>query len=966
MKRLTFLLTFLLSFNLLSQNTQPPPTTAAQRAESLQKLQNLQETSLLNNLPFESKGPSVFGGRVTDIAVNSADPSRFYVAYASGGLFYTESNGAHFAPLFDDQATINIGAVAADWQNNTVWVGTGEVNSSRSSYPGYGVYRSNNGGKTWTHLGLTETHHIGRIVLHPTDPNTVWVAALGSLYSPSAERGIYKTTDGGKTWSKTLFVNENAGAIDLLLDPSNPNELYAATWERTRRAWNFTESGAGSGIYRSTDGGENWTLMTEKKSGFPAGEGTGRIGLALSEKNGNNVLYAVLDNYNRRPEDSDEQKDEGLTKEQLRNMDAPTFEKLDAALVAEFLKSNNFPDKYTEKEVRKMVKEGKITPLALTEYLEDANSLLFDTEVVGTEVYRSDDNGRTWNKTHSDYLDNIFYSYGYYFAQIRVMPDNPDKLYIMGVPILTSDDGGKNWKSLNADNVHVDHHALWLNPARPGHLINGNDGGINISYDDGAHWFKCNTPAVGQFYSVNTDNQKNYNIYGGLQDNGVWMGKHTYEAGVGWHNSGQYGYKSIMGGDGMQVEIDKRDNATVYTGYQFGNYFRLNTETGDRKYITPKHKLGERPLRWNWQAPIKISPHNQDIIYFGSNKLHRSFNQGNDFAEISPDLTAGGIKGDVAYGTITTIDESKLRFGLLYVGTDDGNIHISKDGGNNWTKISNSLPQRMWITRVFASPHDEATVFAALNGYRWNDFSSMIYKSTDYGATWTKIGKNLPLEPVNVIKQDAENAEIIYVGTDGGFYVSLDGGTNFMTTDGGLPPVAVHDLTVQEREKDLILGTHGRSFWLTDIKELRLLRDSILQQELYAFETENVNYRSNWGSSWSLWSDPPVPEVALPIFVKNAGEVKVTIKTEEDLVLHTMIFQADKGLNYPISDLSLDNEKISEKYEKYLNKDLKEDEKKADLEAAKNGEIYLRPGKYKVIFTKNGNSKERELIIKSR
>lgn len=960
MKNLLTALTLLFTYTAFAQINQPAPTPADIRQKTITEKENLAEKSLLKNIPFASKGPSVFGGRVVDIAVNPADPSHFYTAYASGGLWYTESNGTQFTPLFDEQNTLNIGAVAADWDNDIVWVGTGEVNSSRSSYAGNGVYRSGDGGKTWQHSGLVETQHIGRIILHPTDTNTVWVAALGNLYSPSTERGIYKTTDGGKTWNKTLFANENAGAIDLVSDPANPDNLYAATWERTRRAWNFTESGAGSGIYGSTDGGENWTLLTSEKAGFPTGEGTGRIGLTLTKKDGKNVLFAVLDNYNRRPEEDDEDKSEKLTKQQLKKMDLPTFEKLDAALVADYLKENNFPEKYTEAEVRKMVKDGKITPAALAEYLEDANSLLFDTEVIGTEVYRSDDDGKTWQKTHDDYLDNIFYSYGYYFAQIRAL--NSEKLYIMGVPILTSDDGGKTWRSINADNVHVDHHALWLNPERPGHLINGNDGGINISYDDGASWFKANTPAVGQFYSVNVDNKEPYNIYGGLQDNGVWMGKSTYKPGVGWHNSGQYGYKSVMGGDGMQVEIDPRNEDIIYTGYQFGNYFRINTATGDRKYITPKHELGERPLRWNWQSPIKISPHNSDIVYFGSNKLHRSFNRGDDFAPVSEDLTNGGIKGDVAFGTITTIDESKLRFGLIYVGTDDGNIHVTKDGGNSWQKISESLPPDMWVTRVFASPHDEKTVFAALNGYRYDVFDAMIYKSENYGETWTKIGTDLPAEPVNVIKQDRDNADLIYVGTDGGMYASLDGGENFMPFDGGLPPVAVHDLVVQQREKDLIAGTHGRSFWSGNVRELQQLRDTILQKELYAFDLPPVKYRSNWGSSWSKWLEAETPEVKLPVYVKDAGLVKIKIQTEEGLTLQAFDYQSDAGLNYPLTDLTF-NEKNKKAYAKYLNEKREKDTPTIELEAAKNDKYYLRKGKYEVIFEKGGKRVTESLAV---
>ncbi|MEL6945239.1 MAG: YCF48-related protein, partial [Bacteroidota bacterium] len=424
-----------------------------------------------------------------------------------------------------------------------------------------------------------------------------------------------------------------------ILDEKNPDVLYVATWERTRRSWDFVESGEGSGIYKSTDGGENWTQINTEKSGFPTGKGVGRIGLARTVEDGAEILYAILDNYDRRPKEEEKEEEEGLTKDDLREMSKADFLKLEKEEVAKFLKDNRFPKKYDAEAVTKMVMKDKIKPLALVEYLEDANSLLFDTPVIGAEVYRSEDGGKTWSRTHEKYLDAVYNSYGYYFGQIRIAPDDADKIYIMGVPVLRSDDAGKNWTSINQENVHSDHHALWVNPDRSGHLILGNDGGINISYDDGETWNKCNTPPVGQFYAVAVDEAKTYNIYGGLQDNGVWMGSSTYKASNAWQGNGQYPYKRIMGGDGMQVAVDTRDNATVYTGFQFGNYFRLNTKTGARKYITPKHELGERPLRWNWQTPVKISVHNQDIIYMGSNKLHRSFDQGESFEEISGDLT---------------------------------------------------------------------------------------------------------------------------------------------------------------------------------------------------------------------------------------------------------------------------------------------------------------------------------------
>ncbi|MEZ4984002.1 MAG: hypothetical protein R2795_03015 [Saprospiraceae bacterium] len=339
---------------------------------------------------------------------------------------------------------------------------------------------------------------------------------------------------------------------------------------------------------------------------------------------------------------------------------------------------------------------------------------------------------------HEGYLDEVYYSYGYYFGQIYADPSNGNKLYVLGVPVIRSDDGGATWKGINGDNVHSDHHALWINPARSGHLILGNDGGINISYDDGVNWIKCNHPPVGQFYYIAVDGASPYKVYGGLQDNGVWMGDHTYQASNGWQASGKYGYEMIMGGDGMQVAIDPRDNETIYTGFQFGNYFRLQPRTGKRQYITPSHDLGESPYRWNWQTPIHLSEHNSDILYMGSNFVHRSLNKGDDFEKISPDLTMGGIKGDVPYGTLTCLHESPMRFGLLYAGSDDGLIHVSKDGGFSWQKITTGLPADMWVSRVQASRYKEGRVYAVLNGYRWDNWNAMAFRSEDY-ETWEMI-----------------------------------------------------------------------------------------------------------------------------------------------------------------------------------------------------------------------------------
>ncbi len=962
MKQVLLCIVSLFIFSSLQAQKDPAASSSKDRLASFEKRKALNDQSYASQIEFKSVGPSIMGGRIVDLAVNPDDPTEFYAAYASGGLWYTKNNGTSFESIFDNQTVLTIGDIAVDWKENIIWIGTGENNSSRSSYAGVGMYQSKDGGATWIYKGLPESHHIGRIILHPTNPEVVWVAVLGHLYSPNKERGIYKTTDGGKTWNQTLFVNENCGGVDLIIHPENPNELYAAMWERTRRAWDFTEAGMGTGIYKSIDGGEQWTLVSG--NGFPKGENIGRIGLDIYSKDGKTVVYAVLDNQNRRPKEKEEEGKEQLTKDDLRTMSAASFLKLEEEKIATFIKSNNYPkeEDFKVERILEKMKSGKLQPIALVEYLEDANSLLFDSPVVSAEVYRSDNQGKSWTKTHSDYLDDIFYSYGYYFGQIRVAPFNPDKIYIFGVPILKSEDGGKTFESIGKPNVHVDHHALWLNPKRDQHIINGNDGGVNISYDDGAAWVKCNTPPVGQFYSVNVDMAKPYNIYGGLQDNGVWTGSKNYRNENRWHNSGHYPYKSIMGGDGMQIEIDSRDNNTVYTGFQFGNYYRINKTTGEEEAIGPRHKLGERPLRFNWQTPIHLSVHNQDVLYMGSNKFHRSLQKGEDFETLSGDLTQGGRKGDVAYGTLTTIHESPLRFGLLYVGSDDGLVHVSKDGGYTWERITAGLPKDMWVTRVYASREKMSRVYLSLNGYRWDDFQSYVYVSEDYGKTWKRIGLDLPEEPVNVIKEDPVNANLVYVGTDNGLYVSLNKGQSFMGMNGGLPDAPVHDLVIHPRDKDIIIGTHGRSIYLANVEELQKLDQSVLAEQFHIFPIQSKRFSSRWGNSWSKWIPSNEPSVKIPVFLKEAGAVKMVVVTENGLQLYAETIDASKGINYLSYPLKVDAN-VVEEYTEYLNEGIEDVDDLTVIKEADNGTFYIQRGEYEIILEKGTLQKTTNLSI---
>lgn len=946
---LVFNLIVFISFSLYAQ--QPPAMPAAERLQMIDKRKTAEMNGEdFSGIEFKSVGPTVMSGRITDLAVDEQDPTHFFAAYASGGLMYTENNGNSFSPIFDHEAVMTIGDIAVNWQDSIIWIGTGEVNSSRSSYAGVGMYVSNDWGKSWEHKGLPESHHTARIVLHPTDKNTLWVAMLGHLYSPNQERGIFKTTDGGDTWTKTLFVDENTGAIDLLIDDTNPDLLFASTWTRERRAWNFVESGDGSGIYKSEDGGATWTKLSTKSSGFPTGEGVGRIGLTRYTDGDKSVMYAILDNYFRRPEDKDAKKSEVLAKDDLRSMSKDQFLKLPQERVSEYLKENGFADKYDVDYVFKKIKSDKLTPLDLVTYTEDANALLFDTPVIGAEIYKSVDDGKTWKKTHDDYLDAVYNSYGYYFGQIRVSPMDSDRIYFMGVPVVTSKDGGKTFENINEENVHVDHHALWLSSKKDGHIILGNDGGVNVSYDHGANWFKCNTPAVGQFYAVAVDHAEPYNVYGGLQDNGVWYGPHNHQISSRWKNTGHNAFKELMGGDGMQVAIDNRDNNTVYTGFQFGWYYRIDKATSKRKLIKPKHELGERPLRFNWQTPIHLSAHNQDILYLGANKLYRSFNQGDDWNAISEDLTKGGKKGDVAFGTITSIDESPFQFGKLYIGTDDGLIYRTDDGGNKWNKISNGLPSDMWVTRVWASRHEDSRVYASLNGYRWDDFSAYVYTSDDNGNTWRSIGDNLPPEPVNVIKEDAKNPNLLYIGTDHGLYTSLDRGASYMLMNNGLPAVSVHDLVVHPTANDLVVGTHGRSIYVADIAPLQAMNGD---KELIVFSPGEVSRPRGLGSKKNIWSPKEADTLPISLYTKSAGKVKFTIENDKGIVFSDYV-PIKKGyntidFNYSIGPAGLE----------YL-----QDKDGKTLEMSDDKKYYLPSGSYTIKMDQGGTKAETALELK--
>jgi len=884
----------------------PKPTTSENRLEAIAKHQQMRELSLFKEYPVRNVGPVVMSGRVTDIAVLPDDPSHFLVGYASGGIFESTNAGNTMKPIFDNEGSLTIGDIAiSKADNRIIWAGTGENNSSRSSYAGAGVYKSMDGGQSWQYSGLGGTQHIGRIITHPQQADVAWVASIGALYHHNSKRGVYKTTNGGETWQKTLFINDSTGVIDLVIHPDNPKILWAAAWERERAAWNFEESGKGSAIYKSTDGGETWRKTVQ---GFPQGNHVGRIGLDVSQSNPD-ILYAVLDNQ-KKTKTSLEAKSKKEGEDELKaadflDMGKKEFLKLDNKQLSNYLRSNGFPEKYSVQRIKRDVEDGIYKPKALAEYLGDANEALFDTEVTGAEVYRSEDGGESWRKVNTYAFEVLYYTYGYYFGEIRINPKNPDELYIMGVPLLRSQDGGATWKELAVNqDVHVDHHAMWIDPENPSHILLGNDGGLYQSWDKGENFIHHNVIPGGQFYSVAVDMETPYNIYGGLQDNGVYMG-----SSAGSPDDKKY-WERVFGGDGMHVAVDPRNSNLVYTGFQFGNYFRIDRSSDDIKRITPKHDIAETRYRYNWNTPIAMSHHNPDIIYFGSQKVHISFDQGSNWQTISPDLSNNLPNGDVPYSTLTKISESPVHFGTIWAGTDDGNIHLTKSLGEKWELVSSGLPQDRWVSDLHASHHDAATAYASLTGYRYDEFRSFVYKTDDYGQSWNSLTANLPQENVNTIYEDPNVPGLLYLGTDQGAYISWDDGEKWQLIP-QIPNVAVYDVVVHPRDKELILGTHGRSVYVMDIKPLQELATQ-QEEKLTLFEVDDVRYSDQWGEQTAPFRDPQKPELAILYFnntsSKRRSNSPITLRVEnsDNKKLFAKKLNAKRGFNIFTWDLKPD------------------------------------------------------------
>jgi photosystem II stability/assembly factor-like uncharacterized protein len=725
-------------------------------------------TPTFNGLRFRSIGPAFTSGRVIGFAVDPKNPAKYFVGVASGGVWRTVNAGTTWTPVFDNEGSYSIGAIVLDPKNPlVVWVGTGENNSQRSVSYGNGLYKSEDGGRTWRNVGLKTSEHIGRIAIDPKDSNIVYVASQGPLWGPGGERGLFKTTDGGKTWKSILNISENTGVTDVVIDSNDPNTIYCASYQRRRHFWTLINGGPESAIYKSTDAGATWTKL---RAGLPTVE-LGRIGLAISPVD-SNVIYATVEAADR--------------------------------------------------------KGG---------------------------IFRSSDRGGSWERR------NEFDTTAMYYSRIVADPKEVDRIYVMNVFLMVSDDGGRTLRRLGERSKHVDNHDIWINPDNTDHYLVGCDGGVYESFDRGSNWeFKANLP-VPQFYDITTDNAKPfYNVYGGTQDNFSFGGPSRTRSASGIVNSDWF---VTNGGDGFRSQVDPEDPNTIYASLQHGVIVRFDKRTGERIGIQPQPGRNDDPPRWNWDTPFIISPHLRTRLYMASDKLYRSDDRGDSWTVISGQLSRdldrdklpvmGRVWGIDAvaknastafFGNASALAESQKKDGLIYVGTDDGLLQITEDGGKNWRRLEKfpGVGDMAYVSRIITSNHDANTAYVAFNNHQNNDFKPYLLKTTDAGRTWTSLSANLPKNgPVWAIAEDHVNPNLLFAGTEFGLFFSIDGGQKWIQLKGGLPTIAVRDLNIQKRENDLIVGTFGRGIYILDnYTPLRVLKPEMLRQDGAVFPVRDA------------------------------------------------------------------------------------------------------------------------------
>ena len=792
-KRLTCILAVFLSFAVFL-NAQTAAKTDVP-SDAKEKESKYGEKTF-SGLALREIGPALTSGRIIDLAVDPKDGRVWYIATAGGGVWKTTNAGITFAPIFDDEKSFSIGCVTVDPHDSlVVWVGSGENNSQRSVSMGDGVYKSVDGGKSWKNVGLEKSEHISKIVVDPRDSNVVYVAAQGPLWAPGGDRGLYKTTDGGKTWKAVLTISENTGVTDVLLDPTNPDILYASAYQRRRHVFTLIDGGPESAIHKSTDGGKTWTKL---KDGLPK-EDMGRIGLAMAPHNPK-VIYATIESTR---------------------------------------KAGGF--------------------------------------------FVSKDGGSSFKKV------NDFNAQGQYYGEIFVDPNDDDRIYGVDVWMRVSDDGGKTWRKLDEKWKHPDNHVVWIDPANSDHLLIGCDGGLYESFDRAESWnFKANLP-VTQFYRVSADDALPfYSVYGGTQDNFSLGGPARTTDAKGIVNDDWY---VTQGGDGFRSVPDPKDSNTIYAESQNGGLVRFDKRTGEALDIQPQPTGTMEPLRLNWDSPIIVSPHNSNRLYFAAQYLFRSDDRGNEWKAISPDLTRhinrntlpvmGRIWGVDAvakgsstswYGNIVSLAESPLKEGLIYVGTDDGLIQVTEDGGAHWQKIDHiaGVPDMTYVSRLEASQHDANVVYAAFDNHKTGDFKPYVLKSSDRGKTWTSIAGDLPSRgSTYALVEDRVDPKLLFLGTEYGLFVSQNAGSAWIPLKGSFPTVAVRDLWFQKRHDDLVIATFGRGFWvLDDVSPLRTMSPAVAANEATLFPTRDAELyveraqlglpgKSFQGASYYTAANPP-------------------------------------------------------------------------------------------------------------
>nr|WP_299423875.1 hypothetical protein [uncultured Emticicia sp.] len=766
MKKLTLFLAIFIHQQIIAQNNRA--SSGIDRKIAFQKHAELFKNSPYKNLNWRLLGPDNTSGRATDVWGIEGNKNIIYASFATSGFWKTEDAGKTWKPLMDEIGTQAVGNFAVSQSNpNVIYVGTGEANILRASLPGMGIYKSTDAGKTWQHLGLENTSTIARVVIHPTNPDVVYVAASGNEWSYNKDRGVFKTTDGGKTWSKVLYQNEKTGCIDLLIDPSEPNTLYASMWNRIRKRWSDPTPEDGDYLYKSTDAGKTWNII---KNGLPDTKNTGRIGLAMCASKPN-VLYAYVDNHTPKRQGNDGELDSyGRPKELV---------------------------------------------------------------IFGAEVYRSTDKGESWTKMSENdkQMETFGGTYGWVFSQIRVDPVNENKVFIMGLNIAESADGGKTWNTVKGGNtadtrIHGDNHGMWIDPSDSNYMLNANDGGIVVTYDGGKTWknFFKEIPTT-QFYNVSYDMATPFNIHGSVQDEGSMGANVSWQAWNGVTDK-KNGWHFVPGGEGSIIAIDPKDPNITYSSAFYGRIQRgdLTKEGKDGiKNITIKKAEDEETHRGEWLAYTHISNFDNKTIYHGMQYLFKSTDMGETWKRISPDLTTndknrmGKLPYAIAHQAITALAESPFKQGTLYVGTDDGNVHLTTDDGKTWTKIMAGLPKNAHVSRLEASRTKDGTVYITLSDRREDNIKPYIYKTSDFGKTWIRITGDLPASPVNVIREDPFNTSILYCGTDLGVYTSKNGGKNWHSVQANLPmSVSVQDLFIHPRDNKMVIATYGRGVWVMD------------------------------------------------------------------------------------------------------------------------------------------------------